>query len=366
MSKSNTEFTRGGTLPVIKPDSDGAVPSFDELKELLGDDDDAYLSDAQLEEDRSAAIQEGTRQRAKHVIKNRLATERKELDRQVAEMAATDPRDRKHNPYLTKQHNEMLARRKAEAEANVQALEAAKETLALQTSTLVKAAMDGQPLSQRAAVLVSEGVKPEVARLLTSLNMNLDLSLNGRQTEMLMTTLLTCNENQIKAIMANPKVPMAVKLMAKRLQDDLKAGSTTALEKLWDRIFGKGILDINGQAALYRRSLLASSKGQLPQSPSSPSQISIQIGGDMPVSNGRNVRGEDANRLLHDAALPNQPLSREAYLMIREHFAPSASPNTPSDYEPAVILPDTPADHPHFKPLDDPNLAHNTELEEML
>lgn len=314
MSTRNKELTFGSSSATIEPDADGNLPTFDELKSLIGEDDDSYLNDGQLQEDLDAAIKAGTRKRAKSRVNNRLQQERKRLDEQVARLAATDPTKRGGNMYLTDKQNAKLMRDKAETEANIQALELAREQLNLSTSQLIKDEMDGQPLASRAATLAQEGLKPEVARLLASMNMNVDLSLNGRQTELLMSSLLACNEHQIQAILDNDKVPMAVKLMAKRLKDDLKAGSTTALESLWDRIFGKGILDINGQAAEFRRSLSAGSKSQ------PASQTVVNLGGSTHIVNGRVVH-EDTNRLLHDAALPDQPLSREAYQMIRQRFA---------------------------------------------
>lgn len=321
MSKRNTELSFGANSATIEPDENGALPSYDELRSLLGDDefDDTFISGHALEEMRQTAIKAGTLRRAKRTVNKRIAQERDRLDKQVAHLAATDPRDRDSNPYLTDKQNDKLKRQKAETEANLQALELAREQLNLSTSQLIISEMEGQPLAQRAATLAQENLKPEVARLLASLNMNLDLSLNGRQTELLMTSLLACNEHQIAAILDNDKVPIAVKLMAKRLKEDLKAGSTTALEDLWDRIYGKGILDINGQAAEYKRSLSAKQQ---------TSQTVVNLGGNTQVVNGRVLNGQDTNRLLHDAALPDQPLSREAYKMIRDRFATEADEAT--------------------------------------
>lgn len=335
MKKSDTILT---DLPTNLADTK-ELPTVDELQAILGCDPeaaDAYLSPAQLEADREAAVYKAGLRSASKRVASRLKSERKRLDEQVRMMAATDPRSREANPYLYAPQNAALQRERADAEANVQALEQAQDALRLSTSSLIRSEMENQQLSQRAATLAQEDLRPEVARLLASLNINLDLSLNGRQTANLMSALLTCNENQIQAVLNNPKVPIAVKLMAKRLQDDLKAGSTTALESLWDRIFGKGILDINGQAAEYKRSTMAKASSSTPAS-----QTVVQIGtrSDMPRSNGRQIKGEEANRLLHDAALPEQPLSREAYVLIREHFAPydPSQPSQQSHYEPQTV-----------------------------
>lgn len=321
MSNASTELFPDNRQAEIEPDESGAMPTFEELRDMANEYGlDSHVSDAQLSFDRDEAIRASTLDRTKKLVRSRLKAERERLDRQVAELAATDPLERKVNPLLSKKDNDRLVAAKANTEANIKALEDASDALNLSTAQMIRDTMDGQ-LTQRAAMLASDGLKPKVARLLASLNLNLDLSLNGRQTEQLMSALLTCNENQLNAVLKNPKVPMAVKLMAKRLQDDLKAGSTVALESLWDRIFGKNIFDIDGQAANYKRSTMAGSRQQAPQS-----NTFISLGGTLPRSNGKAVRGEDANRLLHDAALPDRPLSREAYLMIREHFTYADEP----------------------------------------
>lgn len=351
------------------------LPTVDELQAVLGCDPeaaDAYLSPAQLEADREAAVYKAGLRSAVKRVAGRLRSERKRLDEQVRMMAATDPRSRGANPYLYAPQNAALRRERADTEANVQALEQARDALRLSASSLIRSEMGGQQLSRRAATLAQEDLRPEVARLLASLNINLDLSLNGRQTAGLMSALLTCNENQIQAVLGNPKVPMAVKLMAKRLQDDLKAGSTAALESLWDRIFGKGILDINGQAAEYKRSTMAKASSGTPAS-----QTVVQIGArsGMPRSNGRQIKGEEVNLLLHDAALPEQPLSREAYVLIREHFAPY-DPSQPSPqsrqgtrgqqesrYEPQTV---EEAEYVGEQEADDQDAAADSELEGLL
>lgn len=347
MSKETDLLTNRRTAIKLQPDQDGYLPSVDEmigLMSLMGEDaDEAYLNAGQLESDRSMAIRRSTLRKSTKRVGQRLREERNRLDRVVAQMESTDPRDRDANPHLTPQQNQALRRKKAEAEANIQALEAARDALRLSTTDLIKSEMDNQQLSARAATLAQEGIKPEVARLLASMNMNLDLSLNGRQTEVLMSALLTCNENQLSAVFNNKKVPIVVKIMAKRLLDDLKVGSTEKVEMLWDRMFGKGILDIGGQAATYRRQLSAAAqKSQANNRISVSLNASNPTGQPLPRSNGRQLRGEDANRLLHDAAVPEQPLSREAYIMIREHFLPqqptAARPQEQSgqDREPTI------------------------------
>ena len=50
---------------------------------------------------------------------------------------------------------------------------------------------------------------------------------------------MTCNENQLNALYSNPRVPLAIKTVIKRLKEDAKLGNVETIERLWDRIFGK-------------------------------------------------------------------------------------------------------------------------------
>lgn len=79
----------------------------------------------------------------------------------------------------------------------------------------------------------------DVAKLLTSLNINLNLNLTQADTYNLLSCLLTANETQLNALYANHMVPVAIKTVIKRILDDCKLGNIDTVERLWDRIFGK-------------------------------------------------------------------------------------------------------------------------------
>lgn len=122
------------------------------------------------------------------------------------------------------------------------------------------------------AALVQGATHGEINRLLKSLNINVSLRLSRNDTANLLACLLTCNETQLNALYENRKVPVAIKTIIKRLLEDLKLGNTETVEKLWDRIFGKGQMQVD-----------------LPQ------QAQLESG-----------------------ILPNTPVSREAYVIIRD------------------------------------------------
>ncbi len=113
--------------------------------------------------------------------------------------------------------------------------------------------------------------RPEVLKLLASLNVNLNMQLSKNDTANLLACLLTCNSQQIDAIYSNPRIPISIKIVIKRLKDDLKVGNMSTLEKLWDRVFGKGEMIMN-----------------------LPGQETMQ------------------------GIIPNTPISREAYIVIRD------------------------------------------------
>ena len=124
----------------------------------------------------------------------------------------------------------------------------------------------------RSALQLQGASRPEITRLLTSLNINLSVQLTKQDTANLLACLLTCNHSQLQALMTNKKVPVVIKTVIKRLIEDEKLGNIETIEKLWDRIFGKG-----------------------------PMQLSLPEG-----------------QQLQTGIIPNQPVSREAYILIRD------------------------------------------------
>ena len=121
-------------------------------------------------------------------------------------------------------------------------------------------------------IMLSQGTtRPEIVKLLSSLNINLDLQLSKTDTANLLACLLTANQKQLQAIYDNDKTPLAIKIVVKRLMNDSKIGEIQTVEKLWDRIFGKTGMMLD-----------------LPQESKAAGII------------------------------PNTPVSREAYILIRE------------------------------------------------
>lgn len=148
----------------------------------------------------------------------------------------------------------------------------AKEVIDLANRVAVS---NGQPaMAENVAkqIMLSQGTtRPEVVKLLSSLNINLDLQLSKTDTANLLACLLTANEKQLQAIYDNDKTPLAIKIVVKRLMNDSRIGEIQTVEKLWDRIFGKTGMMLD-----------------LPQESKAAGII------------------------------PNTPVSREAYILIRE------------------------------------------------
>ena len=172
---------------------------------------------------------------------------------------------------------EFQAKRIVEQQKRVEAIEAleAQTVEPLKATELAERHDSGRgsySSAIRSALQLQGASRPEITKLLTSLNINLSVQLTKQDTANLLACLLTCNHSQLQALMANKKVPVVIKTVIKRLIEDEKLGNLETIEKLWDRIFGKG-----------------------------PMQLSLPEG-----------------QQLQTGIIPNQPVSREAYILIRD------------------------------------------------
>lgn len=161
----------------------------------------------------------------------------------------------------------------AQHKKNIEAIEAIEAQTVTPLDPVEIAQKSGTYSSKTTQLLQLQGAsRPEIIKLLTSLNINLSVQLSKQDTANLLACLLTCNESQLQALMNNKKIPVVIKTVIKRLIEDMKLGNIETVEKLWDRIFGKGAMQLN-----------------------LPEQAQLQTG-----------------------ILPNVPISREAYIVIRE------------------------------------------------
>lgn len=174
---------------------------------------------------------------------------------------------------------EFQAKRIVEQQKRVEAIEAleAQTVEPLKATELAERHDSGKgsySSAIRSALQLQGASRPEITKLLTNLNINLSVQLTKQDTANLLACLLTCNNSQLQALMANKKVPVVIKTIIKRLIEDEKLGNIETIEKLWDRIFGKG-----------------------------PMQLSLPEG-----------------QRLQTGIIPDMPVSREAYLIIRENL----------------------------------------------
>lgn len=145
------------------------------------------------------------------------------------------------------------------------------ETQADEDNAVNRAIARRAPNSPAVQALIQSTTREDVQKLLASLNINMNLQLTKTDTANLLACLLTCNEKQLDSLVSNPKVPVAIKIVIKRLKEDIKLGNIDTLERLWDRVFGKAAMSLD-----------------LPQQATAAGII------------------------------PNTPVSREAYMVIRE------------------------------------------------
>ena len=164
----------------------------------------------------------------------------------------------------------------AEQKKKVEAIEAIEAQTAqpLHPAELAKSAPDAKAYSRvvNQALQMQGTTRPEVLKLLASLNINLNIQLSKQDTANLLACLLTCNDAQLAALYNNKKIPIVIKTVIKRLQEDAKLGNVETVEKLWDRVFGKNAMSLN-----------------------LPEQAQLETG-----------------------IIPNTPVSREAYILIRD------------------------------------------------
>lgn len=104
-------------------------------------------------------------------------------------------------------------------------------------------------ISKKELALMQGTSRPEIARLMEALNLNVNVQLSKNDTSNLLACLLTCNEAQLDALYTNKKIPVAIKIIIKRILEDVKNGSTDTVERLWEKLFGKTGLNTPEAAA---------------------------------------------------------------------------------------------------------------------
>ena len=207
--------------------------------------------------------------RIKYIEKCRLQREKAKLEEKqsLAKELGLDPERAETIP------TKLQMERVAEHEKNIQTIEAIEAQTVNPLDPVEIAQKSGTYSSKTTQLLRLQGAsRPEITKLLTSLNINLSVQLSKQDTANLLACLLTCNESQLSALLSNKKIPVVIKTVIRRLIEDMKLGNIETVEKLWDRIFGKGAMQLN-----------------------LPEQAQLQTG-----------------------ILPNVPISREAYVIIRE------------------------------------------------
>lgn len=205
-----------------------------------------------------------------------------QLKRSAAELAAENVRKRKEREKAKRETAaaaEEAANPKHPLEVNMITRDYIKEQNTKKLETLAN--LNEQLKKEREQEVAVPGMintgrptsQAAVQKILAQLNINLDVQLTRSDTKNLLATLLTCNESQLIALLDNSKTPVVIKTVIKRLLDDAKVGSMENINSLWDRIFGKGGLAVDSVSA---------TSGALP------------------------------------GVIPGQPVSREAYVIIRE------------------------------------------------
>lgn len=172
------------------------------------------------------------RETAKELAKLKIQ-EKNKLKQELARVEAGIPDGR------TKHQHEQITKH----EQTINAIEELQAEIASPVTAEVTRRM--HPKAAKLILDAQGTTRADVVKLLTSLNINLNLQLSKQDTANLLACLLTCNESQLNALYSNKKVPVAIKTVIKRLLDDSKLGNIETIEKLWDRVFGKNPLTLN-------------------------------------------------------------------------------------------------------------------------
>lgn len=206
--------------------------------------------------------------------------ERKRLERNERERLRRAERRNERNEALSSELGVPIpAGRTERAARGLKALEDTRDALGsieLNSPEPFEIGSNGEVpsgLTPEEALRLQGSSRRDIACLLTTLNINLSVRLTKGDTANLLACLLTCNETQLEALSSNPKIPLAIKTVITRLRNDSRDGRIDTIERLWDRVFGKGPLQSD------------------------------------PVL--ENVKSQDG-------IIPNTPISREAYILIRD------------------------------------------------
>lgn len=227
-----------------------------------------YLPESIDESLISEAVSKDTKKRDAATLARLKAQELRKAKVEEEKAAFAEANGLEARPYQGIKRMEKAAEHKRNAEL-IEAIEVQDEEDNKARDAILRQV--ASPAAARTLLQTQGTTRAEVQKLLASLNVNMNLQLTKTDTANLLACLLTCNEQQIDAIASNPKVPIAIKIVIKRLKEDIKLGNIETVEKLWDRVFGKAAMSLD-----------------LPQQATAAGII------------------------------PNTPISREAYIVIRD------------------------------------------------
>ena len=129
---------------------------------------------------------------------------------------------------------------KEDAEANIELAERLETETMPYTAELIRSnspILSPSDIRRVDAMLTNRS--PALSRLLDSMNIDLDMGLSKNDTDSLLAALLTATESQLETLSNNPAVPVVIKTLIRRLLADSARGDTATIERLWDRLFGK-------------------------------------------------------------------------------------------------------------------------------
>lgn len=155
---------------------------------------------------------------------------------------AFDDAEAKWNDYqVEREHIKELAKQRYKAKKAEQAV-SQEQFLRSKNPIAIK----GYQKYEQSKVITPEVIEMQEAagmpargsKLFKALGINLSTVFSKQDTYDLISSLLTCNESQLEALIANRRVPISVKTIVKVILEDYKNGSMCTVDKLWTRLFG--------------------------------------------------------------------------------------------------------------------------------
>lgn len=211
----------------------------DKLSKLVPKrDDDTFIAEGQKFVDKQASITiDGLVDREKRKVLRDIKGKQAWHRKQYGDNFVPDY-DPETGERIFGQHTGLQIKRKAEFEQAELEAQDALERSQREATPVVTPEQAHVPHPEEIEYL-NTPLPKNTALLLKKLNIETKIQLTKAELNSVVSALMMCSEAQLTSIESNPKTPVVIRIIIKSLKMDLRLGSMEVVEKLWDRIFGK-------------------------------------------------------------------------------------------------------------------------------